>query len=156
MDVWRRRKITSISSKPHGCLASKKNHIEQYSFITSRCEKGRSSVCNTTCAFCLHSFSSFNTTRLRVHLTGEEEGQTRVMACKRAPKAYRDFYRAERDSAATAAKAKQSEQISLIKDAMHTASEASDSRRFKKKKSSLRFKKKKNYGDAELDDDEPA
>ena len=78
------------------------------------------------------------------------------MACKRAPKAYRDFYRAERDSAATAAKAKQSEQISLIKDAMHTASEASDSRRFKKKKSSLRFKKKKSDGDSELDDDEPA
>ncbi len=68
---------------------------------------------------------------MRVHLTGEEEGQTRVIECKRVPKACRDFYRAERDNATTAIKAKQSKQISAIKEAMHSASEASDSRKRK-------------------------
>ena len=46
--------------------------------------------------FVLHSFSSFNAARMRVHLTGEAEGQTRVAECKRVPKACKEFYQAER------------------------------------------------------------
>ena len=68
--------------KPDGCLASKKNHIEQNFFIARRRKKGRSSVCNATCAFCLHCFSSLNTTRMHVHLIGEEEG---LIELKREP-----------------------------------------------------------------------
>ncbi len=74
----------------------------------------------------LNSFSSFNFKRMRAHLTGEEEGYTRVVECKRALKASRDFYRDEQvsgdertneqDRSATAAKAKPRRQNSVIKE----------------------------------------
>ena len=40
---------------------------------------------DATCAFCLQSFSHFNATKMRIYLTGEDEGNTRVMACSKIP-----------------------------------------------------------------------
>ena len=60
----------------------KENHIKQILFITSRFEKGRSNLGNATEAFCRHFFYNFNTTRMCLHLTSEEEGQTWDMVCK--------------------------------------------------------------------------
>ena len=118
--------------KPDVCMASKKNHIEQNFYITNRVERGnRTTVCNATCAFCLQSFSGFNATKMRVHLTGEEEAQTRVAVCKRVPKACREFYQAERDNAAAASKAKQTKYISAIKEAIHIAVNATEAKKRK-------------------------
>ena len=116
---------------PDHCLPSKKNHIEQNYFITNRVSRNKTLVCNATCAFCLQSFSGFNSTKMRVHLTGEEEAQTRVAPCKRVPAACKEFYQAERDSAMTAAKKKQEKQLVSIKEAIQTASDASESRKRK-------------------------
>ena len=40
---------------------------------------GKSNLGNPTRASCLHSSSNFNTTRMNLHLIGEEEGQIRVL-----------------------------------------------------------------------------
>jgi hypothetical protein len=68
---------------------------------------------------------------MRVHLTGEEESATHTIPCQRVPKACKEFYQAERDSARTGSKNKQIKQISAIRDAMQISSDASDSRKRK-------------------------
>jgi hypothetical protein len=48
-------------------------------------------------------FRFFTTTKMRVHSTGELQGEVRVAACKYVPDASRQFYLAEREREAAAA-----------------------------------------------------
>ena len=57
---------------PDDRLPSKKNHIEQNFFILKRTKRNnRTEHIECQCAFCSISFKSFNSTQMRVHLTGE-------------------------------------------------------------------------------------
>jgi hypothetical protein len=89
--------------KPNHC-----NHaIPKHSFITSRKNAVRNYVVGATCAFCLKIFPIINASKMRIHLTGEEEGNTRVTSCPKVPKDCRiqTFYSNLRDSDASSATA---------------------------------------------------
>ena len=92
---------------PDDRLAPKKNHIEQNFFILKRNQRAnRSEDIECQCAFCSISFKSFNTTKMRVHLTGESQGAIRVAPCKNVPAACKEFYLAEREREATKSREK--------------------------------------------------
>ena len=77
---------------------SKKNHIEQNFYILKRIKRNnRAEDIECQCAFCSISFKTFNSTQMRVHLTGESQGSIRVAACKNVPAACKEFYLAERE-----------------------------------------------------------
>ena len=83
---------------PDDRLASKKNHIEQNFYVlrrTPRNNRGEDIEC--ICAFCSLTFKAFNSTKTRVHLTGQNQGAIRVAPCKYVPEACKEFYQAERD-----------------------------------------------------------
>jgi hypothetical protein len=94
-------------SKPEGIalLPVRKNHIEQNFYITKKNQRG-GSASDVDCifAFCFNPFRSFTTTKIRVHLTGESQGEVRVAACKYVPDACKQFYLAEREREAAAAR----------------------------------------------------
>jgi hypothetical protein len=55
-------------------LASKKNHIEQNFYILKRIKQSnRTDDLECQCAICSISFKAFNSTQMRVHLTGESQ-----------------------------------------------------------------------------------
>ena len=79
-------------------LASKKIHIEENFYILKRNKQtNQSEDCECQCAFGSISFKSFNSTQMRVHLTGESQGSIVVAPCKNVLAACQDFYAAERD-----------------------------------------------------------
>jgi hypothetical protein len=87
--------------KPDHC-----NHaIPKHSFITSRKNAVRNYVVGATCAFCLKIFSHINASKMRIHLTGEEEGNTRVTSCPKVPKDCKieTFYSNLRDASSATA-----------------------------------------------------
>jgi hypothetical protein len=90
--------------KPDHC-----NHaIPKRSFIAFRKNAVRNCVVGATCAFCLKIFSHINASKMRIHLTGEEEeANTRVTSCPKVPKDCRIqiFYSNLRDSDASSATA---------------------------------------------------
>ena len=51
----------------------------------------------------MHPFRSFTTTKMRVYLTGESQGEVRVKACKYVPDSCKKFYLAERERVVAAA-----------------------------------------------------
>ena len=53
---------------------------------------------------------------MRVHLTGEAEGECRVEPFSKVPAACRDFYQKERNDNATSARQKRSLQIEITKE----------------------------------------
>jgi hypothetical protein len=74
-------------------LASKKSHIEQNFYILKKNKRAkRTEDCDCQCAFCSISIRNFNSTQMRVHLTGESQGSVRVAPCKNVPAACKDFY----------------------------------------------------------------
>ena len=103
--------------RPEDCLPSRINTVEQNFFILQR-NKGhsRTSTCRAMCAFCAHSFQCMSITKMRVHLTGETEGDCRVEKCAKVPIDCRTFYQTERDTKATEARQKRSLQIERIRD----------------------------------------
>ena len=63
-------------------LPSQTNSVETHFVISSRIKRGnRTYTLSATCSFCGTFFSTTNQTKMRIHLTGEREGQTRVAAC---------------------------------------------------------------------------
>ena len=68
------------------------------------------------CAFCAHSFQSMTSTRMRVHLTGDAEGDIRVEKCAKVPAECRSFYQNGRDTKATVERQKRSLKIEKIKE----------------------------------------
>ena len=73
-------------SKPDDCQAPRKNTIEQNFYILQRTKgNSRTVTCQAMCAFCAHSFQSMTSTRMRVHLTGDAEGDIRVEKCAKVP-----------------------------------------------------------------------
>jgi hypothetical protein len=74
-------------------LPSQMNSVEIHFVISSRIRRGnRTYTLSATCSFCSTLFSTTNQTKMRIHLTGEREGQTRVAACRKVPLACRQFY----------------------------------------------------------------
>jgi hypothetical protein len=81
---------------PDDRIASKKNHIEQNFYILRRTPRNnRAEDIECICAFCSLTFKAFNSTKMRVHLTGQSQGAIRVAPCKNVPEACKEFYQAE-------------------------------------------------------------
>jgi hypothetical protein len=57
------------------------------------------------------------TKKLRVHLTGESQGEVRVAPCKYVPDACMQFYLAEREREAAAVRERAAHKTKLYKDA---------------------------------------
>jgi len=108
-----------------------KLHRTEFFHETLHARTGRVLVTDVTCAFCLHSFAGATSTKMRVHLTGEEESSTRAAVCPRVPPACRDFYKAETDEAATKAQKRKTAHLDLVRGAIEAASGASDSQKKK-------------------------
>ena len=104
--------------KPDGCFPSKRNHIEQNFFILKKNERAhRVSDCDVICSFCSVSFRAFSTTKMRVHLTGQSQGDVRVSACEKVPSACKEYYLAERERDAKKSQQKKDERVKLLNDA---------------------------------------
>ena len=89
-------------------LPSKKSHIKQNFYILKKIKQAnRSEDCDCQCAFCSISFRNFNSTQMRVHLTGESQGAVRVAPCKNVPAACKEFYLAEREREAAKSREKE-------------------------------------------------
>jgi hypothetical protein len=98
--------------------ASKKSHIEQNFYILKRNKRAnRSEDCECQCAFCSISFKNFNSTQMRVHLTGESQGMVRVAPCKNVPAACKDFYLAEREREAAKSREKEASHTKIYNEA---------------------------------------
>ncbi len=120
-------------TKPDGCLHPRKIILSK-TFSLPADMKREEVLCATWMLHVHFAFIRFLVSTLQecVYIWQEKKrAKIWVIECKRVPKACKEFYWAELDSAATAAKAKQSRQISAIKEAIHSASEASDSRKRK-------------------------
>ena len=118
---------------PDDRQASKKNHIEQNFFILKRNKRSnRSEDCECQCAFCSVSFKSFNSTQMRVHLTGESQGASRVAPCKNVPAACKEFYLVELDSEAAKLREKEAARTQIYNEAAQLSRTDTD----KKKESS--------------------
>ncbi len=103
---------------PDDRLASKKNHIEQNFYILKRKQRtNRSEDCECQCAFCSISFKNFNSTQMRVHLTGESQGAVRVAPCKNVPAACKDFYLAEREREAAKSREREAARSKIYNEA---------------------------------------
>jgi hypothetical protein len=103
---------------PDDRLASKKSHIEQNFYILKKNKRAnRSEDCDCQCAFCSVSFKNFNSTQMRVHLTGENQGSVRVAPCKNVPAACKDFYLSERDREAAKSREKEAARTTLYNQA---------------------------------------
>ena len=103
---------------PDDRLASKKNHIEQNFYILRRnTRQNRSDDIECICAFCSLTFKAFNTTKMRVHLTGQNQGAIRVAPCKCVPDACKEFYLAERDRDEAKTREREAAKTSLYQEA---------------------------------------
>ncbi len=92
------------------------NSVEIHFVISSRIRHGnRTYTLSATCSFCSTLFSTTNQTKMRIHLTGEREGQTRVAACRKVPPACRQFYLNKKASDQTAQSAKLTNHRKLIR-----------------------------------------
>jgi hypothetical protein len=99
-------------------LPFRKYHIEQNFYITKKNPRSnRQSDVDCYCAFCLEHFRLFTTTKMRVHLTGESQGDIRVAACKSVPDACKQFYVAERDRESAKAREKAAQRTKVYNDA---------------------------------------
>ena len=97
-------------------LPSQMNSVEIHFVISSRIRRGnRTYTLSATCSFCSTLFSTTNQTKMRIHLTGEREGQTRVAACRKVPLACRQFYLDKKASDQTAQSAKLTNHRKLIR-----------------------------------------
>ena len=69
------------------------NSVEEH-FVISKRTKGnnRTYTLSAQCSFCGTFFATTNQTKMRIHLTGEREGQTRVAACFKVPPSCRQYY----------------------------------------------------------------
>jgi hypothetical protein len=112
-------------TKPADCLPVRINTIEQNFFILQRTKgKSRTTTTRAMCAFCAHSFQCMSLTKMRVHLTGEAEGDCRVEKCLKVPADCRTYYQKERDDKATSARQKRSIHIDLVNETMCRRDEA--------------------------------
>jgi hypothetical protein len=110
---------------PDDRLLPKKNHIEQNFYILNRKQRAnRNDDVECICAFCSKSFSSFNSTRMRFHLTGTCQDTIRVAACTIVPDACtivpdacKDFYQAERDREEAKAREREAQKTALYNEA---------------------------------------
>ena len=72
---------------------SQLNSVEQHFVISNRTKcKNRTYTLSAQCSFCGTPFALTNQTKMRIHLTGEREGQTRVAACGKIPPSCRKYY----------------------------------------------------------------
>jgi hypothetical protein len=103
---------------PDDRLASKKNYIEQNFFILKRIKRSnRTDDIECQCALCSISFKAFNTTQMRVHLTGESQGTIRVAARKNVHADCKEFYLAGREREAAKTREKEAARTSLYNQA---------------------------------------
>ena len=86
---------------------SQLNSVEQHFVISKRTQgKNRTYTLSAQCSFCGTLFATTNQTKMRIHLTGEREGQTRVAACEKIPPSCRQYYLDKKASDQIAAAAK--------------------------------------------------
>jgi len=72
---------------------SQTNSVETHFVISKRIKSAnRSYSCSATCSFCGTLFANTNQSKMRIHLTGEREGQTRVAECTKAPPLCKQYY----------------------------------------------------------------
>ena len=117
-------------SAPDDRLPSKKNHIEQNFFVLKRSkQKNRTEDIECQCAFCSISFKSFNTTQMRVHLTGESQGAIRVAPCKNVPVACKEFFLAEREREAAKSREKDAARTTLYNHAAQLSKDETEKKR---------------------------
>ena len=65
---------------------SQTNSVESHFVISKRVKRNnRTTLSSATCSFCGTLFAATNQTKMRIHLTGESEGQSRVSACVKVP-----------------------------------------------------------------------
>ena len=87
---------------------SQMNSVESHFVISKRVKRNNQTTLSCgTCSFCGTLFAATNQTKMRIHLTGESEGQTRVSACVKVPPLCRQFYLDKKASDKIAQSAKQ-------------------------------------------------
>jgi hypothetical protein len=93
------------------------NSVEEH-FVISKRTKGanRTYTLSAQCSFCGTFFAITNQTKMRIHLTGEREGQTRVAACGKIPPSCRQYYLDKKASNQIAAAAKLTHHRKLLQE----------------------------------------
>ena len=93
------------------------NSVEEH-FVISKRTKGanRTYTLSAQCSFCGSFFAITNQTKMRIHLTGEREGQTRVAACGKIPPSCRQYYLDKKASNQIAAAAKLTHHRKLLQE----------------------------------------
>lgn len=92
------------------------NSVEMHFVISKRTKRdNRTYVCSATCSFCGAVFSATNQTKMRIHLTGENEGGSRCAACVKVPPLCRQYYLDKKRFDQTAQSAKQTKHRHLLR-----------------------------------------